>query len=83
MSLITTSMSILDGLNYLVWESQMRAWLRSKGLWQITSGNEKKFPPVVDTETTAIKQADYKACMKWDNKDDQVYGSIGNSAFLP
>jgi len=34
-SLLSTSMSILDGLNYLVWKNQMKAWLQSKGLWQI------------------------------------------------
>jgi len=63
-------MSILDGSNYLVWESQMKAWFRSKGLWQITNRNEKKFPQVPDTESTANRQANYRACMEWDNKDD-------------
>jgi len=66
-SLLSTSISILNGLNYLVWESQMKAWLRSKGLWQITNGNEKKFPQVPDTESTTIRQANYKAHMEWDN----------------
>jgi len=75
-SLLSTSMSILDGSNYLVWESKMKAWLRSKGLWQITNGNEKKFPQVPDTESTTNRQANYKACMEWDNKDDQAYRSI-------
>ena len=53
-SLLTTSIFILDELNYLVWQAQMKAWLRSKGLWQITSGNEKKFPKAADTETGTI-----------------------------
>ena len=75
-SLLTTSVSILDGLNYLVWKSQMRAWLRSKGLWKMTSGNEKKFPQVADSESTTTKQANYRAYIEWDNKDDQAYGSI-------
>ena len=30
-SLLSTSVSILNGSNYLVWKNQMRAWLRSKG----------------------------------------------------
>jgi len=76
LSLLTTSISILDRSNYLVWESQMKAWLRSKGLLQITIRNEKKFPQVPDTESTTIKQANWKAQMEWDNKDDQAYGSI-------
>jgi len=76
LTLLTISMSILDGSNYLVWESQMNAWLRSKGLWQITAGNEKKFPQVPNMESTTIKQANMKARMEWDNKDNQVYGSI-------
>jgi len=76
-SLLSTSMSILDGSNYLVWESQMKAWLRSKGLWQITNGHEREFPQVPDMESTTTNwQANYKAWMEWDNKDDQAYGSI-------
>jgi len=43
-SLLSTAVSVLDRSNYLVWKNQMRAWLRSKGLWQITNSNEKKFP---------------------------------------
>jgi len=75
-TLLTTSVSILDGSNYLVWQAQMKAWLRSKGLWQIMSGNEKKFPKAADTETVTIQQANYKAHMEWDNKGDQAYGLI-------
>jgi len=75
-SLLSTSISILDGLNYLVWKNQMRAWLRSKGLWQITNGNEKKFQEVTDTAPSAVHEANYKQCMDWDNKDNQAYGMI-------
>jgi len=75
-SVLTTSISVLDGSNYLVWENQMKAWLRSKGLWQITCRNEKKQAQVPNTESTAINQANVKAQMEWDNKDDQAYRSI-------
>jgi len=54
----------------------MKAWLRSKGLWQITCSNENKFPQAADTKSVTIRQASYKAWMEWDNKDDQAYGSI-------
>jgi len=74
--LLSTSMSILDRSNYLVWKNQMRAWLRSKGLWQITNRNEKKFPELDPSASSAACEANYKQCMDWDNKDDQAYGAI-------
>ena len=63
-SLLTTSASILDGLNYLVWKAQMKAWLRSKGLWQITSGNEQKFPEADTSASVTICEANYKSRME-------------------
>jgi len=75
-SLLSTSMSILDRSNYLVWKNQMRAWLQSKGLWQITNRNEKKFQELNPSATAAAREANYKQCMDWDNKDDQAYGMI-------
>jgi len=75
LSLLSTSMSILDGLNYLGWKNQMRAWLQLKGLWQITNGNEKKFNKL-DPSTSSAHKANYKQCMDWDNKDDKAYGTI-------
>jgi len=54
----------------------MRAWLRSKGLWQITAGNEQKFPEADANTSIAICEANYKSQMEWDNKDDQAYGMI-------
>ena len=71
-----TTVSVLDGLNYLIWESQMKAWLRSKGLWQITCSNKKRFPQAADTESVTIRQASYNSQMEWDNKDNQTYGLI-------
>jgi len=69
-------MSVLDGSNYLVWKNQMRAWLRSKGLWQITNGNEKKFNELDPSASSAAREANYKQHMDWDNKNDQAYGTI-------
>jgi len=69
-------MSILDGSNYLVWKNQMRAWLWSKGLSQITNSNEKKFQELNPSASAAAHEANYKQCMDWDNKDDQAYGII-------
>jgi len=75
-SLLSTTVSILDGSNYLVWKNQMRAWLRSKGLWQITNGNEKRFQELDPSAPAAACKANYKQCMGWDNKDNQAYGTI-------
>jgi len=75
-SLLSTSVSVLDGSNYLVWKNQMRAWLWSKGLWQITNRNEKKFNELNPSTTVAACEANYKQCMDWNNKDDQAYGMI-------
>jgi len=69
-------MSILDGSNYLVWKNQMKAWLQSKGLWQITSGNEWKFPEADASASVTTHEANYKSQMEWDNKDDQAYRLI-------
>ena len=71
-SILSTSVSILDGSNYLVWKNQMGAWLWSKGLWQITNGNEKKFQELNPSAPAAAHEANYKQHMDWDNKDDQV-----------
>jgi len=75
-SLLFTSISILDGLNYLVWKNQMKVWLRSQGLWQITSGNEQKFPEADANASVAVHEANYKSWIEWDNKNDQAYGMI-------
>jgi len=40
------------------------------------SRNERKFAEAANTETVTIQQANYKACMEWDNKDDQAYRLI-------
>jgi len=75
-SLLSTSVSVLDGSNYLVWKNQMRAWLQSKGLWQITNRNEKKFQELDPSTTAAAHEVNYKQCMDWDNKEDHAYSTI-------
>ena len=37
---LSASVSILVGPNWIIWEAQMKAYLRTKGLWQLVSGNE-------------------------------------------
>src|SRR5260221_2731079 len=37
---LSASIPILVGLNWIIWEAQMKAYLRTKGLWQLVSGNE-------------------------------------------
>jgi len=69
-------MSILNGSNYQVWKNQMKAWLQSKGLWQIMSKDEWKFPEADASATVTIHKANYKSWMEWDNKDNQAYGLI-------
>jgi len=54
----------------------MRAWLRSKGLWKITNGNEEKFLELDPSTSHAAHKANYKQHIDWDNKDDQAYGMI-------
>jgi len=39
----------------------MRAWLQSNGLWQITAGNEWKFPEADASATIAVQEANYKS----------------------
>ena len=66
---------LFDGSNYLIWSDSMRAWLRSQGLWQITSGTEvKPTAPAVTTSTAAASVAD--AVANWNNRDDQAFGSL-------
>jgi len=39
----------------------MKAWLQSKSLWQIMSGNEWKFPEADASAMVAIHEANYKS----------------------
>jgi transposase InsO family protein len=59
----STSNLLLTSTNYFQWKSHMEDLLRSKGLYQITLGNE-----------TSPTDADKKA--KWDNRNDEAHGLI-------
>jgi len=37
---LSASVPILVGPNWIIWEAQMKAYLRTKGLWQLVIGNE-------------------------------------------
>ena len=67
-----------NGSNYIQWADSMKAWLRSQGLWQITSGAEQKPPPAPPlTATNATLVADASAKLQnWSNKNDQAIGSL-------
>jgi hypothetical protein len=39
---LSASVPILIGPNWIVWEAQMKAYLRTQGLWQLVMGNEDK-----------------------------------------
>jgi hypothetical protein len=71
---------MLDGSNWIIWETQMKAFLRAKGLWQITSGSEVRPPSLVatddDTPTAEARYARRKEQIEWDNRDDQAIGYI-------
>jgi len=37
---LSASVPILIGPNWIIWEAQMKAYLHTKGLWQLVTGNE-------------------------------------------
>jgi hypothetical protein len=39
---LSASVPILVGPNWIIWEAQMKAYLRTKGLWQLVIGNETR-----------------------------------------
>eukprot|EP00253_Pinus_taeda_P013591 PITA_13591 len=57
---------ILDRTNYFQWASYMEDLLRSKGLYRIATGQEKK-------------PKDEDKVSKWENRQDQARGLIGMS----
>jgi hypothetical protein len=55
---LTTLVPILDGSNYLIWAHQMKAFLQSMELWEMTN-NEIPFPlPVIPAGATQAPPAD-------------------------
>jgi len=72
---------MLDGSNYLKWEKIMSAYLRSKGLWQITSGGGDIRPtpldPTADPKPSAANIAEHnKEIADWDKENDKALGLI-------
>jgi len=59
----------LDSTNYFQWLSYIEDLLRSKGLYRIASGQEKK-------------PKDEDKAAKWENRQDQACGLIGMSISL-
>ena len=43
---LSASVPILVGPNWIIWEAQMKAYLRMKGLWQLVQGNEPRPLPL-------------------------------------
>src|SRR5258707_2972073 len=39
---LSASVPILVGPNWIIWEAKMKAYLRTKGLWQLVSGNKRR-----------------------------------------
>jgi hypothetical protein len=39
---LSASVPILVGPNWIIWEAQMKAYLRTKGLWQLVQGHETR-----------------------------------------
>ena len=39
---LSASVPILTGPNWIIWEAQMKVYLRTKGLWQLVIGNEMR-----------------------------------------
>ena len=62
---IATHIPILDGTNYREWESQMKGYLQSQGLWRVANSTVTRL-----ADDLAIKQA------KWDISDNMVQGAL-------
>jgi len=71
---------MLDGSNYLEWEKIMSAYLRFKGLWQITSGGDVRpipLDPTADPKPSAANIAERnKKIADWDKENDKALGLI-------
>ena len=62
-SSVSTHVPILDGTNYREWATQMRAYLRSVGLWLIVNG-------------TTTAPMDLAELAKWTLSDSMANGAI-------
>ena len=54
----------LDGTNYSTWSDEMKAYLRSKGLWHLVDGKE------LHSTTDTTEQS------TWNAKQDKAAGEI-------
>lgn len=61
----TKSPAVLTEANYSTWKGEMKAYLRTKGLWLLVSGKETR-PPASQAEEQA----------KWDQKQDKAAGEL-------
>ena len=62
---IATHVPILDGTNYREWESQMKGYLQSQGLWRAANGMV-----TCPADDQPVEQA------KWDILDDMEQGAL-------
>ena len=62
---IATHVPILDGTNYREWESQMKGYLQSQGLWRVANGMVTH-----PADDQLVEQA------KWDISDDMAQGAL-------
>ena len=60
---VVAQVPVLDGTNYRVWSSNMKAYLQAHGVWRIVDGS-------VARPTDAAEAA------KWDVSDDIAQGNI-------
>jgi hypothetical protein len=64
---------ILDGSNYGIWSSAMRAFLMSLGLWAHAMGTTTASAKMVDAAGAVTNQ---EACDKWFEKDAMAIGHL-------
>ena len=62
---IATHVPILDGTNYREWESQMKGYLQSQGLWRVAHGTVTR-----PADNQLVEQA------KWDISDNMAQGAL-------
>ena len=62
---IATHVPILDGTNYREWESQMKGYLQSQGLWRVANGTVTR-----SADDLMVEQA------KWDISDNMAQGAL-------
>jgi hypothetical protein len=70
---ISQFVPILDGSNYGIWSSAMRAFLMSLGLWAHTTGTTATPAEMVDVAGAVTNQ---EACDKWFEKDAMAIGHL-------